>query len=203
MGTSIADTLNYCRKDALDFKRSNRVALVYPDGSFAEFNLEDALHYENARRLWDKVVGIMVLIQPTPSNPNSVFKPEPVWKPEITAPNLWRCEPNADGYEHPRPDCLQPDVTVAARVLIELRDREIAYHTFLLANPEKHLTWMLRRHDWTYSMSDDPGVYRAGSNQNDHIRALMRKMDKDKAEIVWKKHADPRYSFPAGIWLRW
>ena len=45
----------------------------------------------------------------------------------------------------------------------------------------------LRRHDWYYEWSDDPGVYRRGSAERDTLRRLRDQLDEGYS--VWNQYA--------------
>lgn len=52
---------------------------------------------------------------------------------------------------------------------------------------------MLQKHDWFYSMSDDPRSYKRGKNEWDAIKKMkeeLEKEDKDRARYIYYKYID-------------
>lgn len=55
----------------------------------------------------------------------------------------------------------------------------------------------LKRHDWTYMMSDDPGVYRRGSEFESKLKAMAKTSPEHLAlfdayqEFVWGRGPKP------------
>lgn len=54
----------------------------------------------------------------------------------------------------------------------------------------EHYDKCLRAHDWTFEYSDDHGVWRAGTEERDHIaaiRKILSESDEDAAnKLYWK-----------------
>ncbi len=55
----------------------------------------------------------------------------------------------------------------------------------------EHYEKCLKAHDWTYQYSDDHGVWRAGTEESDHlsaIRKLTEADDKDRSDKLYWRH---------------
>ena len=56
----------------------------------------------------------------------------------------------------------------------------------------KHYEDCLKAHDWTYSYSDDHGVWQAGEDQYDHlkhVKLIAEELDREKAQKLYWKHS--------------
>ena len=50
---------------------------------------------------------------------------------------------------------------------------------------------LLRTHDWSYEWSDDPGVFRRGSQQRQALNQMRTQVDEDYS--IWNEHAPELY----------
>ena len=50
---------------------------------------------------------------------------------------------------------------------------------------------LLRTHDWSYEWSDDPGVFRRGSQERQALNQMRTQVDEDYS--IWNEHAPELY----------
>ena len=50
---------------------------------------------------------------------------------------------------------------------------------------------LLMTHDWSYEWSDDPGVFKRGSNERQALRQMQTVVDEDYS--IWNEHAPEIY----------
>jgi len=50
---------------------------------------------------------------------------------------------------------------------------------------------LLRSHDWSYEWSDDPGVFRRGSQERQALNQMRTQVDEDYS--IWNEHAPELY----------